>query len=906
MLKSFRVLISVKTFLKFYSAATTTVLLSIFLLNFWVHKAEYEAGQRYQIDSEVQLLAASLLQALTDRETGQRGYLLTIDEAFLEPYTEAGERLNQLMSELQPYIDPQEWQWMVNQIAARNDYFNSTFAMVRGPDVVQGQKQAIEMVRAGTGKAYMDSFRDSLSLLLADRQRESDLLKEEVQNYVRAAEILALVSLILLITLSLLPIYLFKRKLLIPLTRLQTAFSTFSQTREAKFTTSDNAFEEVKTLTQSSVTAAESLLQAERKLAIALKDSKEQTLYLSLTSEAMGLGLWRFDKANGTVFWNTAYRKMMGVEHDKTLSVTEATSTWWNRIHPDDREAVQSEMQSLEKLPTHTTGHSMQYRIVTNTGEFRWLNTQLNLDRNEMSEIRIVTAAVIDVTEIELSRQSLDKQVAHTEALNRLGTVSRWEYDSAGQTTYFDTLMSNWTGLYIKPGHPYSLNLLCDVMTREQRGTYRRSVKEMISRLLVHREISEYTFEHQLKNRVIQVRAERVRLDGRDWIFGCSVDVTELIHRQRELEVLLAREEIATQRQREMFAIIGHELRTPVASIEMITSDEEMDFESQRQHVNSIAHSLLNILEDLRVVVSPDRALEAQAVNANPTDTLSRTLLPLVSFVESKGLKLTSDLPYTDNHLYTFQAQALRQIATNLVKNASIHSKGSSVRVEFDINSQDDRSATARLVVRDDGKGIPESHRERIFDAFTRGDGQQDGSGLGLFIVRELVKKLDGTLEVFNTPSGGACFEIEFPLLRSNLPSELPESDLYENLCGLHVLLAEDDKTLRLLSAKALEKRGATVDAFENGALALEAFDSGDYDLVITDLMMPEMDGHALTQEIRARGSQTPIFAVTAAVIGDETELFRELGANAVIPKPINLKRVAQELRNLGSEATAD
>jgi|GEM_PF-1077276 len=897
---------SVEKFSKVYAVSTVTILICVFLLNFWIHKVEYQASLQYRIDSQVQLTASNLLQALTDRETGQRGYLLTLDEAFLEPYREAGERLTSLTNALKPHIPAADWQWMVSQISSRNVYFEATFDKINVSDPRSGQKLAIDLVRTGTGKAYMDALRDMFDRLLLDRKQSLEQDQRGLERVVLAAKVLAILSLIILLVLALLPLFLLKRRLVSPLRHLSSALNTFVNTRKLDFKTSDSMFSEVEKLASDTELAAESLLQTERELSTTVDELKHQSLYLQLSSQALNLGLWRFDKRNNEIFWNTAYRRMMGVEHDKPIALDEAFATWLNRVHPDDREGALAEIESMEHLPITVSNTSMKYRIVDDTGRCGWLYVQLNFDRAQTGEIEQIAAAVLDVTSQELNRQTIEKQLAHAQALNNLGTLSRWEYDPRKQVAYFDELMQKWSGLNLRPNEAYSLNSLCDAMTQKEREPYRRSIKGMIESLLVRRESTEFTFEHQLKDRVVQVRAERVRLDGQDWILGYSVDVTDLIERQRQLEQLLANEEITTQRQREMFAIIGHELRTPVASIEMITSDEEIDFESQRHHVNAIAHSLLNILEDLRVVVSPDRALEVKPIHANPTDTLSRSLLPLVPLVEAQGLKLASELPYTNNQLYLFNAQALRQIVTNLVKNAAFHSQGSSVQVELEIIPREAESATARLVVQDDGTGIPVTSHESVFKAFSRGDGRQDGSGLGLFIVRELVNKLDGNLELYNVPSGGTCFEIEFPIHRIDAPLETSDMNAYEALKGLKIMLAEDEATLRLLSARALEKRGAIVDAFENGALALEGFKRGTYDLVITDLMMPEMDGHALTRAIRSTDTAIPIIAVTAAVLGAETDQFIELGANAVIPKPINVKRVAEELIRVRSTASVN
>jgi len=105
---------------------------------------------------------------------------------------------------------------------------------------------------------------------------------------------------------------------------------------------------------------------------------------------------------------------------------------------------------------------------------------------------------------------------------------------------------------------------------------------------------------------------------------------------------------------------------------------------------------------------------------------------------------------------------------------------------------------------------------------------------------------------------------------------------------------------LRLLTEKSLGKLGAEISSFDNGQKALSAYQSGQYDLVLTDLMMPVMNGHELTKSLRASGSSTPIIGVTAAVIGEETDNLLKAGASAFISKPITPEKLKQALMTIG------
>jgi len=360
--------------------------------------------------------------------------------------------------------------------------------------------------------------------------------------------------------------------------------------------------------------------------------------------------------------------------------------------------------------------------------------------------------------------------------------------------------------------------------------------------------------------------------------------------------------EATLEKQKEMFAIIGHELRTPVATVNMLTTDSSSRDADKLSQINEISDNLLHVLEDLRIVISPERALAAKkAERDNPVLVVTRALSPLEGLVRNKGLTLHLLMPEKSTELFSFHTQALRQSVTNLVKNAAVHSGGSKIVVNLAISPTIAGSASLTLRVEDDGKGIPEHMRAAVFEAFGRGNTQADGSGLGLFIVKSMADLMGGKLTYSQSSMGGAAFELSLPMTRAKADSaesdEQPSQRL--SLDGVRVLFAEDDAMLRMLTEKLLTKEGAQVSSFENGRLALDAFRPEDYDLVITDLMMPQMNGHELTTAVRAQSKEVIIIAVTAAVLGAETEQFLDEGADFVLPKPITKRSLTEALEEI-------
>lgn len=144
----------------------------------------------------------------------------------------------------------------------------------------------------------------------------------------------------------------------------------------------------------------------------------------------------------------------------------------------------------------------------------------------------------------------------------------------------------------------------------------------------------------------------------------------------------------------------------------------------------------------------------------------------------------------------------------------------------------------------------------------------------------------------FDSDLGGAGFKLTFPIQAAQLASQTTKVSA-DALSGLRILLAEDDAMLRTMTQRILEKRGARVTAVEDGQSALSVYDPNKFDLVLTDLMMPNLDGLGLVKGVRGQGGTTLIVAVTAAVIGNETEQLLSAGANHVMPKPIKPDELA-------------
>ena len=344
-----------------------------------------------------------------------------------------------------------------------------------------------------------------------------------------------------------------------------------------------------------------------------------------------------------------------------------------------------------------------------------------------------------------------------------------------------------------------------------------------------------------------------------------------------------------------MFAVIGHELRTPVASISMLLDDPDLSSDRKLENTREISQNLLNVLEDFRVVVAPERALEAKWQSDEPAKVIERAINPLQPVVRAQDMSLQCSID--GSGLYKFHAQALRQILTNLVKNAAVHSGGARVEVRFNVE-ETENECFGQLIVEDDGVGIPAHKLSKLMQPFEAGS-ESMGSGLGLYITSELAKVAKGDLVYSDSPLGGARFTYTF-VMNEAVAQQDAQTNPSSGLEGMQILLAEDDVLIGTLTQKQLGVAGAQVTWAKNGKEALEAFQQGSFDVVVTDLMMPELDGLGLIKALRADlGCDVPVIAVTAAVIGEETDALLKAGASDVISKPISLDKLSASLNKL-------
>jgi len=406
-------------------------------------------------------------------------------------------------------------------------------------------------------------------------------------------------------------------------------------------------------------------------------------------------------------------------------------------------------------------------------------------------------------------------------------------------------------------------------------------------------------FQVQLANVLRYYKATRRYLHGVDGKGVTYISVLDISDEKNKATMLL--EEKAKQEQ--LFAIIGHELRTPASALRMLIDDQNIkDLEPHGGVIDETVTHLLNVLDDMRTVTRPELVLESPEVVGSVPSVIERSL-PLVGrLVMEKELSVTVESSHSSGVYCLIREQLLRQIALILVKNCALHARASELTIQIDAEDLGEE-VLYTLSFEDNGVGVSKAVQPRIFEPFERGQTDSDGTGLGLHIARSYARDLlKGDLTYQDGHSGGALFTLtaSFPktsIALENVERSKSTTNSTQALKGLTALYAEDSPVLRMATVKLLEKNGVKVLVGENGREALYLAQREPFDFVLTDIFMPIMDGYKLTANLRREvGFKGPIIGVSAAVVGEESDKLLLAGANAVLPKPIQLADLEAKL----------
>lgn len=386
--------------------------------------------------------------------------------------------------------------------------------------------------------------------------------------------------------------------------------------------------------------------------------------------------------------------------------------------------------------------------------------------------------------------------------------------------------------------------------------------------------------------------------------------------KQKQLLMTAAEEADAANKAKSAFLLsISHDIRTPMNAIIGFTNialrqNTVSDIHDSLEKVQQSSNHLLSLLNDVldftriesgKVTISPEPVDITQL-----TDNVQAIMNGLLY---NRDLKFEVHREIPKNSYVLADVLRIREVLVNLLGNAVKFTKDGG-KITLDVSSYqgaDEKHIITRYVVRDNGIGMSEEFQKKLFDPFSQEDDanartQYKGTGLGMAITKKYVDMMGGSIAVESKKGVGSTFTVEIPLeLQEQVIQSEQKQHLHRDLTGIHVLMAEDNDLNAELATIILEDAGMTVTRASDGKEVVDLFKNhprGTYDLVLMDIMMPNMDGHQAAKAIRALGIERsdavtmPIIALSANAFIDDIRESLDSGMNDHISKPINIEEL--------------
>jgi two-component system, chemotaxis family, CheB/CheR fusion protein len=839
-------------------AIVAVIVISSTLLVCWMGLRVASADQAVTRNEQIIAGLQELLSAINDAETGQRGFVITGDDTYLEPYSTAMQHLASHFASLDNWANTGDVDADLAQTIKRltHERLNSLQQTIderrRG-----GLSAAVARIQTGAGRKTMDELRSRVKAM--ENQEKAEHAASSLQR-----------------TLA---------------TRNRTLVTVVSSAATLLF-----------------------LVWAFRRIQRAITDVQRQKQLLAVTLASIGDGVIVTDVDGHVTYLNREAERLTGWQSQ------EATG----QFLPDVFRVFNEQTRQPSETPVDTflrlgdaVGLPNQTLLVARNGREIPIDNSGAPIRNSDGTVEGMVLVFRDFTERRRAEEDLHDAAQRLRSHLENSPVAVIEFDTELRITRWTDAAQRifgWTAEDVLGRSMWDVPWICE--------DDRAAVAGVSAQLLTGTQPRSTSPNRNLRKDGSMIwcewynsslRDEQGKLDS---IFSVVLDVTERIRAQEAVQHARAAAEAASRAKDSFIAVLSHELRNPLnpvlAAASMLRKQSRFDADTREQLEIICRNAELEarLIDDLLDMTRIERGkIELERRPTELCTIINRAAEVCMPDIAAKRLDFRMNLNPMPSWVEGDPAR-LQQVFWNLIKNAV---KFTPAGGHVDVRSHHDEEGMVIIEVIDSGKGIDPDDLGVIFNAFEQTERsitrQFGGLGLGLAISKAIVDMHAGRITAHSDGEGkGATFTVYLPLLPSQTgvyatPSTTPSSHPPNATRPLRILLVEDHADTARIMRVLLQSQGHDVKIADNVATGIRLAEEQVFDLLLSDLGLPDGTGLSLMRTLRARGSRLPGIALSGYGRENDVQQAHDAGFIAHLTKPISLPRLEEAIARVAAEA---